>query len=127
MKKFVVGSLLGMVLLVACNENSSNKPGSETKPSTTVVRRSIPGDSDVIKPRAKARTKKPSRFVRAKITCNIRRGPGTRYPISRRAARGEQLEYISLKGNWYELRVKKGKQQEWVHKSVVVPSKKSTP
>lgn len=124
MKKFVVGSLLGMVLLVACSENSSNKPRSETKPSPGIVRRSIPSDSHV---EATARAKQGSRLVYAKTTCNIRTGPGTRYPISRRAAKGEKLEYISLKGNWYKLRIKKGKHQEWVHKSVVVPSKKSTP
>jgi len=113
-----------MVLLVACSEDSSNKPKGEAKPSPGIVRRSIPSDSHV---EATGRAKQGSRLVYAKTTCNIRTGPGTRYPIARKATKGEKLEYISLRGNWYKLRVKKGKPQEWVHKSVVVSPKKSTP
>jgi uncharacterized protein YgiM (DUF1202 family) len=124
MKTFVVGSLLGTVLLVACSQDSSNKSTGETKPSPGIIRRSIPSDSH---DRAAARVKKRFRFVYAKTTCNIRTGPGTRYPIARKTTKGEKLAYISLKGNWYKLKVKKGKPQEWVHKSVVVPPKKSTP
>jgi uncharacterized protein YgiM (DUF1202 family) len=124
MKTFVVGSLLGMVFLVACSQDSSDKPRGETKSSTTVVRRSIPSDSHA---KVAARVKKRSGFVYAKTTCNIRTGPGTRYPIARKATKGEKLAYISLKGKWYKLKVKKGKPQEWVHKSVVVPPRKSHP
>jgi uncharacterized protein YgiM (DUF1202 family) len=110
MKKSALGFLFALSLLAACSEDSSNKPRGETKRSTTIVRRSI-----------------QTRFVYAKTACNIRRGPGTRYPIIRRAAKGEKLEYVSLVGNWYKLKVKKGGPQEWVHKSVVIPLKRSTP
>lgn len=126
MKKSALGIFFALALLAACSEDSSNKPGGETKGSTTVVRRSIQKGSDVTPP-ARAGAKKPSRFLSVKTSCNIRGGPGTRYPIIRRANRGENLEYISLVGNWYKLKVKKGRPQEWVHKSVVIPSKESTP
>jgi hypothetical protein len=63
--------------------------------------------------------KKPPQLVSARSTCNIRSGPGTDYPITRKAAKGEKLEYVSLEGNWYRLKVAKGKPQEWVHRSVV--------
>jgi hypothetical protein len=63
--------------------------------------------------------KKPPRFVQARTVCNIRSGPGTNYSITRKASTGEELEYISLEGNWYRLKVAKGNPQEWVHKGVV--------
>lgn len=122
MKKLVLGSLLALVLSVACSEDSSNKPTAAKEPSPTVVRRSIP--KDVNKKRHLKTTKKSrrkaSQFVYARIACNIRRGPGTRYSIVRTANKGEKLEYISREGNWYRLKVGKGEPQEWVHKSVVV-------
>ena len=125
MKKSALGFLFALILLAACSEDSSNKSKPMTKDSAVIVRRTIPRDSGV-KPLAKAHAKKQSRFVYAKTACNIRRGPGTRYPIIRRAAKGEKLEYVSLVGNWYKLKVKKGGPQEWVHKSVVIPLKRST-
>ena len=60
-----------------------------------------------------------SQIVYAKTTINIRSGPGTNNSIIRKATKGERLEYISLEGDWYKLKVAKGKTQEWVHKSVV--------
>lgn len=126
MKKSALGIFFTLAVLAACSEDSSNKPRGETKGSTTVVRRSIQKGSDVTPP-ARARAKKPSRFIYAKTACNIRRGPGTRHPIARRAAKGEKLEYISLVGNWYKLKVKKGRPQEWVHKNVVISPGEPTP
>ena len=135
MKKIGFCSFLTLALLAACSEDSSpKKSGAARGPSTCIVRRSIPKDVDVkdVKPQAGAPTnkpvkllaKKPSQFAYAKTRCNIRRGPGTRYPITRRATKGEKLEYISLKGNWYKLKVAKGKPQEWVHKSIVILPKR---
>jgi uncharacterized protein YgiM (DUF1202 family) len=126
MKKSALGIFFALAVLAGCGEDSSNKPRGETKRSTTVVRRSIQKGSDVTPP-AKARAKKPSRFLYVRTACNIRRGPGTRYPIGRRAGKGEKLEYISLVGNWYKLKVKKGRSQEWVHKSVVISPGDSPP
>ncbi len=63
--------------------------------------------------------KKPSRFVYARTACNIRSGPGTQYSITRKVSKGKKLEYISREGNWYRLKMAKGKPREWVHKSVV--------
>lgn len=68
---------------------------------------------------AEARAKGTSRFVSAKTTINIRSGPGTNYSVIRKASTGERLEYISLEGDWYNLKGAGGKPQEWVHKSVV--------
>lgn len=141
MEKIGLCSFLALALLAACSEDSSSKKSGVVRgPSTSIVRRSIPirrsipKDVNVkdVKPPAGAPTnkpvkslaKKPSQFIYTKARCNIRRGPGTRYPITRRVTKGEKLEYIYLKGNWYKLKVAKGKPQEWVHKSIVVLPKK---
>jgi lipid-binding SYLF domain-containing protein len=65
----------------------------------------------------------PSRIVYAKTTINIRSGPGTNYSVIRKATKGDKLEYISLEGDWYKLKVVEGKPQEWVHRGVVVLEK----
>jgi uncharacterized protein YgiM (DUF1202 family) len=72
---------------------------------------------------AEARAKGTSRFVSAKTTINIRRGPGTNHSVIRQATKGERLAYISLEGDWYKLKVTEGKPQEWARRSVVVPEK----
>jgi TM2 domain-containing membrane protein YozV len=92
----------------------SRTPSPRKSPSIKSVKRSI---SEKI--RIKLFPKKPARFVYARTSCNIRSGPGTKYSITRKANEGEKLGYISLEGNWYKLKVAKGKPQEWVHKSVV--------
>ena len=120
MKKFVVGTLLVLVLLAVWNQDLWKKPKAVDNSFPIRVRRSVPKKAGV-----KAPSKKPYRFVYAKTTCNIRRGPGTKYSITRKATKGEKLEYISRKGNWYKLKVAKGKPQEWVHKNVVIPPEKS--
>ena len=119
MKKFVVGGLLVLVLLVVWSQDLWRKPGDATKSSTTRVRRRISEKAGT-----KAPSEKSYQFVYAKTACNIRRGPGTTYPITRKATKGERLEYISRKGNWYKLKGGKGKPQEWVHKNVVIPPEK---
>ena len=120
MKKFVLGGLLVLVfLLVVYSQDLWEKPGAVTESFPIRVRRSVPKKAGV-----KAPSKKPYRFVYAKTTCNIRRGPGTKYSITRKATKGERLDYISRKGNWYKLKVTKGKPQEWVHKNVVIPPEK---
>ncbi|MFX0202948.1 MAG: NINE protein [Candidatus Hodarchaeota archaeon] len=91
----------------------SRTPFPRKSPSTRTVRESIKEKMSMVLP------KKPSRFVYARTTCNIRSGPGTNYPITRKARKGQKLEYISREDNWYRLKVAKGKPQEWVHKSVV--------
>jgi uncharacterized protein YgiM (DUF1202 family) len=123
MKKFVVGGLLVLVfLLVVYSQDLWEKPGTVTEPFPTRVRRSIPKEASI-----KPTSKKTYRFVYAKTACNIRRGPGTTYSITRKATKGERLEYISRKGNWYKLKGGKGKPQEWVHKNVVIPPEKFDP
>jgi len=93
---------------------ASRTPSPRKFPST---RTAIQGILEKI--RIRVSPKKPSRFVYARSTCNIRSGPGTNYSITRKAAKGEKLEYVSLEDNWYRLKVAKGEPQEWVHKSVV--------
>ena len=93
---------------------ASRTPSSPKFPSTRAVIQSI-----LEKVRMRVSPKKPPRLVSARSTCNIRSGPGTDYPITRKAAKGEKLEYVALEGNWYRLKVAKGKPQEWVHQSVV--------
>jgi len=61
-------------------------------------------------------------YVYAKAACNIRKGPGTNYPVVRKAPHGEKLKFISRDGSWYKLQVKGGvAEEEWVHSSVVSP------
>lgn len=126
MRKIVLGSLFALILLAGCSQDSSKKPKAVNEAPSTIVRRSIPKDTE-IKPPGEIAAKKPSQCVYARISCNIRRGPGTRYSIARKATKGEKLEYISLEGNWYKLRKGKGRPQEWVHKSVVMSMEKSQP
>jgi len=120
MKKFVVGGLLVLVLLVVWSQDVWKKPRAVDNTSTIRIRRSIPKEASI-----KPTSSKTYRFVYAKTACNIRRGPGTKYSITRKATKGERLDYISRKGNWYKLRVARGKPQEWVHKNVVIPPEKS--
>jgi uncharacterized protein YgiM (DUF1202 family) len=63
-----------------------------------------------------------ARFVYAKTTINIRSGPGTNHSVIRKATKGEALEYVSLEGDWYKLKVAEGKPQEWVYRNVVTVS-----
>ncbi len=121
MKKYVVGGLLVLVfLLVVYSQNLWEKPGAVTESFPTRVRRRISGKAGTKTP-----SEKPYQFVYAKTACNIRRGPGTKYSITRKATKGERLDYISRKGNWYKLKGGEGKPQEWVHKNVVIPPEKS--
>lgn len=103
--------VLGVIGYFAMRTPSPRKP-----PSPWPVVKSI-----LDKMHIKLFPKKPSRFVYARTTCNIRSGPGTNYPVIRKAANGETLEYVSLEGNWYRLKVPQDKPQEWIHKSVVRP------
>lgn len=102
----------------------SRTPSPRKSPSTRTAIQSF-----LEKMRMRVFPKKPPQFVQARTVCNIRSGPGTNYPITRKASTGENLEYISLEGNWYRLKVAKGKPQEWVHKNVVksVISEPETP
>ncbi|NIS67607.1 MAG: SH3 domain-containing protein [Proteobacteria bacterium] len=144
MKRVFLVSLLALFFLAACSDDSSKRPTATAKPPTSIAKGKIPRDTDVqptgdqaaekpakmpssepAKTTSSTSATRPSKFVYAKMTCNIRKGPGTRYSIIRQASKGEKLEYISLKGNWYKLKVAKGKPQQWVHKSVVTPLEKS--
>ncbi len=117
MKKFVVGGALVLVLLlvVVYSQDLWEKPRAVTESFPTRVRRSISAERGTT-----AASEKSYQFVYARTACNIRRGPGTKYPITRKATKGERLEYISRKGNWYKLKAGEGKPQEWVHKNVVI-------
>ena len=106
--------LIILLVLGVIGYFASRTPSPRKFPSTRIAIKSI-----LEKMRTRVSPKKPSRFVYTRTTCNIRSGPGTNYSITRKAANGELLEYISLEGNWYRLKVPKGKPQEWVHKSVV--------
>jgi uncharacterized protein YgiM (DUF1202 family) len=106
--------VLGVIGYIA-----SRTPSPRKSPSTRIAIQGI-----LEKMRMRVSPKKPPRLVYARTPCNIRSGPGTKYSITRKAAKGEKLEYVSLEGSWYRLKVAKGKPQEWVHKSVVKPEPK---
>ncbi len=116
MKKSLLGSMLALALLISCGENLGDKPEAGSKSSTTRVRQSI---------QDAAPSKGASHFVFTIMTCNIRRGPGTQYPVVREARKGEKLECVARRGNWYKLKGTKKMPQQWVHKSVTTARVKS--
>ncbi len=103
---------------------ASRTPSLRKSPSTRTAIQSF-----LEKIRMRIFPKKTLQFVQARTVCNIRSGPGTNYPITRKASKGEKFEYISLENSWYRLKVAKGEPQEWVHKNVVksVISEDETP
>jgi uncharacterized protein YgiM (DUF1202 family) len=118
MKEKTKNFLIVLVLLVVfavliVSTYLVTRPQSPSKPP--LAKANIPKRTDIQAPR-----KKPSQFVYAKTTCKIRKGPGTKYSVIRKASQGEKLEFISFEGDWYKLKVPAGRPQEWVHKSVVV-------
>ena len=116
MKKSLLGNLLALALLISCGENLGDKPEAGGKPSTTRVRQSIQNE---------APSKGASHFVYTRMTCNIRRGPGTQYSVVREARKGEKLTCVARRGDWYKLKGTKEKPQQWVHKSVITARIKS--
>lgn len=121
-------SLEGAVVKVSDKSNSAYY-GKEVRPVDILVTREVsnPKSAELraALTRAEERGQKeataqgPSRFVYAKTTVNIRSGPGTNHSVIRKATEGERLDYISLEGDWYKLKVAEGKPQEWAHRSVV--------
>jgi lipid-binding SYLF domain-containing protein len=128
---FVGVSLEGAVVKVSDRGNSEYY-GKPVRPVDIFVTRSVsnPGSAE-LRTGLKSAEKKgeqelaatgAAQFVYAKTTINIRSGPGTNNSVIRQATKGDALEYLSLEGDWYTLKVAKGKPQEWVHKSVVTVS-----
>jgi lipid-binding SYLF domain-containing protein len=121
-------SLEGSVVKVSDGSNSAYY-GKAIRPVDILVTRAVsnPGAAE-LKKALRAAEKKGKQelaaagspqIVYAKSTINIRSGPGTNYSTIRKVSKGEELEYISLEGDWYNLKVAEGKPPEWVHKSVV--------
>jgi len=125
---FIGVSLEGAVVKVSDKSNSAYY-GKEVRPVDILVTREVsnPKSAELRaaltrieeKGQQEAMTQGPSQFVYAKTTINIRSGPGMNHPVIRKATEGEELEYISLEGDWYKLKVAEGNPQEWVHRSVV--------
>jgi lipid-binding SYLF domain-containing protein len=125
---FVGASLEGAVVKVSDKSNSAYY-GKEVRPVDILLTREVsnPKSAELRaalirveeKGQQEATTQGPSQFVYAKTTINIRSGPGTNHSVIRKATKSEELEYISLEGDWYKLKVAEGKPQEWVHRSVV--------
>jgi len=124
-------SLEGSVVKVS-DRGNSDYYGKPVRPVDIFVTRSVsnPGSAE-LRTGLKSAEKKgeqelaatgAAQFVYAKTTINIRSGPGTNNSVIRQATKGDALEYLSLEGDWYTLKVAKGKPQEWVHKSVVTVS-----
>ena len=121
-------SLEGAVVKVSDRGNSEyyEKP---VRPVDIFVTRSVrnPGSAELRKALKEVERKGEqelaamgsAQVVFAKSTINIRSGPGTNNSVIRQAAKGDALEFLSLEGDWYKLKVAEGKPQEWVHKSVV--------
>jgi lipid-binding SYLF domain-containing protein len=121
-------SLEGAVVKVSDKSNSAYY-GKPVRPVDILVTHKVsnPGSAELRKAVKSAEKKGEQelaaagspQIVYAKTTINIRSGPGTNYSVIRKASTGERLEYISLEGDWYNLKGAGGKPQEWVHKSVV--------
>jgi lipid-binding SYLF domain-containing protein len=129
---FVGVSLEGAVVKVS-DRGNRDYYGKPVRPIDIFVTRSVsnPGSAELRTALRDAERKGvqelaamgATQFVYAKTTINIRSGPGTNNSVIRQATKGDALEYLALEGNWYKLKVAKGKPQEWVHKSVVTVSK----
>lgn len=125
---FAGGSLDGAVVKVSDAGNSAYY-GKPVRPVDILVTRTVnnPKSSELRAALARAEEKGAgeaaakgmAQFVYAKTRINIRSGPGTNYSVIRKANKGHRLEYISLEGDWYKLKVARGDPQEWVHRSVV--------
>ena len=121
-------SLEGSAVKVS-DESNSAYYGKAIRPVDILVTRAVsnPGSAELQKALRAAEKKGEQelaaagspQIVYAKSTINIRSGPGTNYSVIRQTTKGEELEYISLEGDWYNLKVAEGKPQEWVHKNVV--------
>lgn len=117
-------SLEGAVINVTDKSNSAYY-GKPVRPVDILVTRTVSNPKSaelraaLTRAEKKAETGKPSQSVYAKTTINIRSGPGTNYSVIRQATKDERLEYVSLEGDWYKLKVAEDKAQEWVHRSVV--------
>jgi lipid-binding SYLF domain-containing protein len=128
---FMGFSLDGAVVKVSGKSNDAYY-GKQVRPVDILVTRAVsnPKSAELRQALARATTKSYeeasakglAQFVYARVTCNIRSGPGTNYSVIRTAAKGERLEYLSLEGDWYKLEVARGKPQEWVARSVVTLS-----
>lgn len=127
---FAGGSLDGAVITVNGTWNSAYY-GKPVEPVDILVTRAVsnPHSGELQKALKRAEEKgqqelaaaEPSKMVYAKTTINIRGGPGMNHSVIRQVTKGEALEYISLEGDWYKLKVAEGNPEEWVHKSVVTP------
>ena len=121
-------SLEGAVVKVS-DRGNNDYYGKPVRPVDIFVTRSVsnPGSAELRKALKDAERKGAqelaamgaAQFVYAKTAINIRSGPGTNNSVIRQATKGDALEYLSLEGDWYKLKVAEGKPQEWVHKSVV--------
>ncbi|MFB0507145.1 MAG: YSC84-related protein [Thermodesulfobacteriota bacterium] len=121
-------ALEGAVVKVSDGSNSAYY-GKPVRPVDILVTRAVnnPGSAELQKALRAAEKKGEQelaaagspQIVYAKSTINIRSGPGTNYSTIRKATEGERLEYISLEGDWYNLKVAEGEPPEWVHKTVV--------
>ena len=61
---------------------------------------------------------KPHHIVKVK-TANLRKGPGTHYPIVGKAVYGEVLRTVRHKGQWVAVRAPQGKNLAWVANHLV--------
>lgn len=128
---FVGMSVEGAVVKVS-DRGNSDYYGKPVRPVDIFVTRSVsnPGSAELRKALKDAERKGEqelvamgaAQFVYAKTTINIRSGPGTNHSVIRQATKGDALEYLSLEGDWYKLKVAEGKPQEWVYKNVVTVS-----
>jgi hypothetical protein len=59
------------------------------------------------------------KYLYAKMTCNIRSGPGTDYPIVGVASQGERFQIAYRVDAWYKLKVEEGEPERWMHRSVL--------
>ncbi len=71
--------------------------------------------------RAGAPEKKyPARkYLYAKMTCNIRSGPGTEHPVVGVASQGQRFQIAYRVGGWYKLKDEEGEPERWMHRSVL--------
>ena len=68
----------------------------------------------------KQEKKYPARkYLYAKMTCNIRSGPGTNFAVVGVASQGDRFRIAYRVDDWYKLKTEKGEPERWMHRSVL--------
>jgi len=118
-----ISAILGIVyLLPGCLSPEkravfvvTEKSGAETVQDSSEIELSDEENrAEALKEKYPAR-----KYLYAKMTCNVRSGPGTEYPVVGVASQGERFQIAYRINGWYKLKGEEGAPERWIHRSVL--------